>query len=431
MVGWSLRGLFWALTILCVVARSGAAAEDTLARSLAVLAEDGLKGTPEGLSAAEGAYQRAKRLAPGDGRVDYGWSLVLTKHRKFDDAAEAFEKSLAAPQLCLEARLAEVRSLLKTRKFSDALDRLIEAAELVADPQFTHFTPAERSAAAAWIGQVAAFLAGPLGDPEIAATVSRREPALIAYLGELRADFERGKRELSLEHRKLQDQLALAIDDAEDRKVDALRNNQGKLDKLDSAYKSLSTEGSKAQETANEKIADIESQLGSLETRYKAALAAESRLMESIVQININIVSLQRDLERFDRQNEERTRQFPQTRAAYVQKIFEMQIELELLQTDLAVAQAEKDRVLNQAGATARARLTALSQQQQLELQKSQVAAKYQKTQRALQDENRKLAGTTTSRAGRAQGLRTKIQSWGSYDKTTPQSEFQLLLGLN
>lgn len=430
MAGGSLRGLFAALMMLSwLTPRTGAAADDTVARSLEVLADQGLKGTADGLQAAEGAYQRAKRLAPGDGRIDYAWSLVLTKNRKFDDAEVAFQKSLAAPQLCLEARVAEIRSLLKTRKFAEAAEALIEAAELAGDPQLAHLTTAERSVAAAWIGQAVAFLSGPLADSDAAAILARREQALVAYLGELRADFERGKRDFSVEHRKLQEQLAVVIDEAEDQKVDAMRANQGKQDKLDSAFKSASTQGAKAEETAKERIADIDSKLGSLETRYKIALATESRLLDSIVQLNINLSGYQRDLDTVRRRGGQNGRPLPQTEQFYLQKILETQLEIELLQTDLGLAQAEKERLQNQGNAGIKARMAAMSDQQQAELQKSKAAAQYQKIQRTLQDENRKLNGSSVSKTGRAQGLRAKIQSWSTYDKTTPQSEFALLLG--
>lgn len=431
MAGWSLRGLLAALLIFSsssLAARSGAAAEETLARSLEVLADQGLKGTSDGLQAAEGAYQRAKRLAPGDGRVDYAWSLVLTKNRKFEEAETAFQKALGAPQLCLEARISQVRSLLKARKFAEATESLIEMAELAGDPQLAHLTAAERSAAAAWIGQAVAFLTGPLGDSDAASTLARREQALVTYLGELRPDFERGKQDFSVEHRKLQEQLTLALDDAEDQKIDAIRTNRDKQDKLDTAFKSASTEGAKVQETAKERLADIDSKLGSLETRYKIILATEARLLDSIVQLNINLAAYQRDLDRIIRQQQSGGRPVPETQGYYTQKILETQVEIELMQTDLAMAQAEKDRLQKQGNAGIRARMTALSDQQQADLQKSKAAAQYQKIQRSLQDENRKLNGSS-GKAGRAQALRTKIQSWSTYDKTTPQSEFALMLG--
>lgn len=432
MASWSLR----ASSVVLSIAAWGTwlpAAEDTFAQSLSTLGESGLAGTPEGLEAAQGAYTRAKRLAPQDGRVDYAWSLVLTKHRKFAEAEEAFQKSLGAPQLCLEARIAEVRSLLKSRKYTESLDRLIEVAELVGDEQLTHLTATERSAAATWIGLASGFLAGPLGDDALAASLQRRRPALVAYVGKWKAEFEQGERELSAEHRKLQEQLSLAIGEAEDKKVDTLRENEEKRTKLDSAFKSASTQGAKAQETATERLADIDSKLGSMETQYKNLLKTETRLSDSILQLNLNVLSYQREIERIDNQS---TPTLPGVnrglaRQVYAQKIIEAQVEIELLQTDLLGVVAEKDRLQNQAGAAVRARMTALSDQQQLEMQKSKATAQYQKLQRTIQDESRKLAGTASSRAGRAPSLRMKIQSWGSYDKTTPQSEFAILLGAN
>lgn len=432
MTSWSLRSSLVALSIVAWGA-SLRAADDTFAQSLATLGESGLAGTPDGLETAQGAYARAKRLAPQDGRVDYGWSLVLTKHRKFAEAAEAFQKSLEAPQFCLEARIAEVRSLLKSRKYTESLDRLIEVAEFVGDEEITHLTAAERSAAAAWIGLAASFLAGPLGDADLAVSLQRRRPALVAYVGKWKADFERGEHELSVEHRRLQDQLAEAIEEAEDKKIDMLRENEEKKTKLDSTFKNASTQGAKAQETSNERLADINSRLGSMETQYNTLLRTESRIAESIGQLNLTILSYQREIERIDNQSNSR----PQIgnravdRQLYSQRILESQIEIELLQADLLGIVVEKDRLLKQAGTATRARMTALSEQQQLELQKSKTTAQYQKLQRTLEDQNRKLSETPGSRGGRAPGLRIKIQSWSSYDKTTPQSEFALLLRAN
>jgi len=406
-------------------ARFGAAADDTLARTFETLAQAGLNGTAEGLVEAEAAYARAKRLAPDDGRVDYAWSIVLTRHRQLAEAEQAFEKALAAKQVCLPAQVARVRRTLKSRKYMQVAEELIELAELSGNTAQTQFTPDERRASAEWIGRVVAFLSGPLGDAELVAVVRRREPGLRSYLGEWQADYDRGQRELGLTHRGLQDKLSLVIAEAESQKAESLRTNQDKQAKLDDAYKSASSEGAKAHETVGERLADLNTRIGSLEKQFENLLTTETRITESLFQMQMELTRLEIDLQRLSNYEG-----YPAAKRIYAMKMQETQIEIELLQTDLTMVWNEKQQLLGQAGSAVRTRLTALSQQQQLEFQKTHDSAKYQRLQRNLQEDAKKVASSSSSKAGRAQGLKNKMQSWSTYDPSTPATELARLAGL-
>ena len=425
MAGWSLRGPLAAFLFLYCLSQVVSAADGTLAQSLQVLAQQGMDGTPAGLKAAEAVYQRAKRLAPQDGRVDYAWSLVLTKHRQFPEAAEALEKGAAAEQFSLQARTAQVRSTLKSGKFTQAVEELIELAERTGDLELTHLSPEDRRATAEWIGRAAAFLGGPLADPELGGLIQRREAAIRTYLGSWQADYDRGKRELGVAHRTLQDRLSLLIADADDRKGNALRENEEKRSKLDDAYKSASTEGAKAHENVSERLADINTKIGSLEKQFTNVLATESQITESLYQLQMESMRLTGDLDRLNNYEG-----YPAAKAIYAMKIQETQIEIELLQTDLGMVLNEKQQLLSQAGAAVRTRLATLSQQQQLEFQKTHDTATYQRLQRGLQENSKKVASSSSTKASRAQGLKVKMQSWSTYDPSTPASELARLAGL-
>lgn len=425
MAGWSLRGPLAAFLFLCL-SQVVTAADGTVAQSLQVLARDGMDGTPAGLEMAEGAYQRARRAAPDDGRIDYAWSLVLTKHRQFGEAAEVLEKALAAKQVCLQAQSARIRGTLKSRKFAQALDELVELAEQTGDLQLAHLTREDRQETAAWIGRATAFLAGPLGDPEVAALVGRRETAIRTYLGSWQADYDRGQQELSLAHREHQDRLSLSMAEAEERRSEALRGNQEKRAKLEEAYKSAATEGAKARNSASETATDLKTQIDSLEKQFKNLLTAEERVTDTIFHLEHELDRLVGELQRLHRDHGG----YPAAKRIYPMKIQETQIEIELMQTDLQNIRNEKAQLVNQAGAAQKNRFATLSEQQKLDFQKTHDAAKYQRLQRSLEEDARKVAASSPSKAGRAHTLRLRMQSWNTFDPSDPALELAQLAGL-
>lgn len=426
MVGWSLRGPLAAFLFLCCLSQVVTAAEVTVAQSLQVLATTGMDGTPAGFEKAEAAYKRAKRAAPDDGRVDYAWSLVLTKHRQFVDAADVLEISLTAKQVCLQAQSARIRATLKDRKFAQAVDELVELAELTGDLRLVHLGQEDRQATAAWIGRAAAFLAGPLADPEIGAIIERREAGIRAYLEGFQADYDRGKQELSLAHRELQDRLALSMAEAEERQSEAIRANGEKRAKLEDSYKAATTERSRAESIASETATDLKTTINSLERQFQNLLTAEKRVTEAIFHLEHEQIRLTNELTRLNLEHG----RYPAAKQIYPMKIQETQIEIELMQTDLRNVRDEKAQLVSQAGTAQRDRFVTLSEQQKLEFQKTHDVARYQRLQRSLERDGKKIAASSPSREGPAQALRIRMQSWSTFDCRDPALELAQLAGL-
>ena len=111
-------------------------------------------------------------------------------------------------------------------------------------------------------------------------------------------------------------------------------------------------------------------------------------------------------------------------------KIQETQIEIELMQADLQNIRNEKAQLVSQAGAAQKNRFATLSEQQKLDFQKTHDAAKYQRLQRSLEEDARKVAASFPAKAGRAQTLRLRMQSWSTFDSSDPALELAQLAGL-
>lgn len=410
-------------------AQSVLGADDSFIRALETLIASGMKGTAEGFRDAENAYQRARRLAADDGRVDYAWALVLTRHRKFDEADEASRKAIGAKQTCLAAHTARLRDRVRNRKFDEAIDMLTELAELAGDPSQAHLTAKERSGAARWLGRVFAFLTGSLGDPEIAAAAQRRERAIRTQLAALETAFDEGMQSQSLEHRKLQDEMTELMASAEEKRTEALRAGNEKLAKVENDYRSASAEASSTQRNLKESAADLEAKLTGMQKQYAKLVETEQTLTLSIAGLEQSVIALNIDLDRIRRAAIDNPR-LNTANAEFVigQRISQAGIELELTRNSLTLVQGQKDSILRTATGLFQQRMASRSAQQQLSGASAQLSANLQRWQKTILEQSKKISQTPVEKTGRVTAMRMKIQSWGTYDRNDQAVELAALI---
>ncbi len=427
------RSIWGIIPLLLLVSFSTATfvfgAEDSFLRSLETLSTSGMAGTADGFRAAEASYQRAKRLAADDGRVDYAWSLVLTRHRKFDDADEASRKAIEAKQTCLAAHTARLRHRVRNRKYDEALDMLTELAELTADPGQAHLTAKERASSARWLGRIFGFLTGALGDPEIAASARQREQAIRGHLALLTKAFDEGVQSLSLEHRKLQDEMTELVATAEEKRTEALRAGNEKLTKIENDYKSASAEANSTQKTLKESEADLEAKLTGLQKQFNKLAETEQTLLQSIVALEQTQIGLNIDLDRIRRATIDNPRLNTGTAEFVItQRLSQVAIELELTRNSLALVQGQKDTITRTAAGLFQQRMASRSAQHQLAGNSEKLSANLQRWQKTILEQSKKISETPVEKTGRVSAMRMKIQSWGTYDRNDQVVELAALI---
>jgi hypothetical protein len=413
------------LIFLCGPAWS--ADRGAVTRELTTMSAEGFLGTPAGFANAEKAYKRAKALAPQDGRVEYAWSLVLKKHFKAADAAEHLELAASAEELCLAARGAIVRQQLRLKTGDELFDSIVTLAELTGDSD-NAASSAERKQASNLIGRMVEYLQAASGDGDAAQQMRHRETAVRGYLSKFESDYSAGRATASAEIREMQNQIESAIADAAGKKIDKLRDADQRLRTEEDKYKTEAEKATQSRDVSSERLADVEAQLTSLDKQFRTLVASESKLNSAIIDLTVEQQKLANDLNRIS--TSARANEYPAAKRIYLQQIDGMQIEIELLRTDLGSVMFEKDRVLKQAQTAMQAWSLVTAQQNAADQANAKQSAQFQRWQRNIKEQSRKTAAVPAEKTARVDGLRRKLQSWSTYDKVTPQAEFESLLSL-
>lgn len=424
MTGSSMIRALAALLCTAVAALSHADAPTPLAREMAVLAEEGLRGTPEGLKAAERAYEKARRLAPDDAGIEYAWSLVLTKNRKFEQAEESFQKALAASPPYLPARVASIRNKLRQRKLTEAAEQLVDLAELIGHAPAEAIPVEDRRQAAVWMGSFVEYLKGPAGDADVAQFVNRRIPSVSSYLEEYRDQLASGQTAVGRVQRQFQDQLQTVLDESSTAKTEAMRREVENKDKLERDYRNALKDQASAKKLVEEGAADLDAKLGALEKQLTSIQETERKLSDAILNLSYEMSALQRDLERLQRYEG-----YPAAKQIYADKINEKTAERELLRADLMSLYATHDQATRRAQQLLEQRSTVYGYQNQLANKSIRVSAQYERLQKLARTQLKEIQTSAPSSSGRAQALRNKMQSWSTYDSLDASAELSALAG--
>lgn len=359
-------------------------------------------------------FESLRSQRADDPRVEYGLALVLLKNFRQSEAIPRIDAALQKDPAYLPARQAEVRELLKGKKYADVQQRLLDLSDLIG--MFANDPPPldVRQAAAEWMGRVTGFLEGPLGDMAVREQTEQTTAQLRVRLGaELRPAFDAGRVALSVAHRRLQDEEARATADASTQKQQQIAAAQTKSNELGSQRERLEMTKDQWDAWVKEQVGEIDSRLGVLEKRFAAA---ESDLRAISDSITLNRIETQRLLSILERQEESGTGRFPLNRPAMQAQLAARQAELDQLLVQYDATDQERGSVLQAAQGLLGDRQSSLNRYQQATGQAARRIRQLKRWDQRLQAETEKLAKTPDRKAQGVTAVRRRMQTWATYD---------------
>jgi hypothetical protein len=398
-------------------------------RDFTGLLDAGLTRKAAGVPAAEARHVAARRSRPDDPRVDYAFALVLLRNFKQARAVEVLERSIETAPAYVPTHQALIRELLRNKSYTDVAEALLELADVVGPAGTTPAAEAEE--AARWIGRVAAFLGGPLGDERFQPIAEKTADALRVRLGpDLAAAFDEGRVALGEEHRRLQDSRTLAAAEAEEEKHKELDQAAEKSKQLDAERERLEMSKDQWKAWIKEQVGEIDSQLGALEKQHGSVTSGQQSLTESITAVRLERERLLQFAA--DQNNNNRNSNLPPG----------LVVNPRFVEQQLAILEAQLSQYLAEYDGLERQRLSILSTaanllgQRQSSLNRYQkatgeAAKEIQKLKRwddRLQQQAEKAAKTPLSRSKQVAAVNSRIKSWLTFETFDFEQERQRLL---
>lgn len=244
---------------------------------------------------AKAKYQQALSLAPRDARLEYAYSLVLTRLFQAGEAREHFNRALEIEPGFVPARQAAIRDLIKSQKFQEAAEQIAAFGGSI--------VPSDRDAAETvrWLGRMVSCVIGAVGTPDAQVSFTYQDRALRASLSPvLLAAYERGFADVEQELETFKQSIEEARSMAEGRrevakaKVDAgLADDQTEIKlKLQDADKARK----KWDEWITDQTAKADDLLVEQEKRFQDLDRAATTQQTAIVAIRMQLDRIDRGL---------------------------------------------------------------------------------------------------------------------------------------
>lgn len=277
---------------------SSPAADLTLAEPLQRLFDEGYIVGPKHLQEAQKYAAQARKLAPGDPRVDYAHGLVLLKQSQVKPAIGQFEAAVkhdGAPNW--PAWQALVWAQLSEKHYDQGLAKLVEFATLVRNSE----PPGEISEAqrvqARWVGQLLEACARCADSKKVHDQLADVEVQMLDAFGdELSDELDAGREFLRAREFAL-DQAAGAARKTADKTHD--RRKQDKAARLDKDLEGIGKAKENAAKSAEEwkkwlddTLTQSDKQLGRLEGDYKFLEQRAASLDQSITLVGRELTAL-------------------------------------------------------------------------------------------------------------------------------------------
>ena len=183
------RSLLRCTVVLCalLLATDVSADERRLATAVHDMFASGWKIGPRALQDAGQQYQQAKTFAGGDQRLEYGWTLILIKHRRYAEAIQRLDAIVVDKPDHRTALYWRIRVKMLTKQYAAALVDLETFSNTIQRPD----DPEDRQAAR-FVGRMMGYLQGPSqrADNLFRAARRRIENNL---LDTLQQDFDEGR----------------------------------------------------------------------------------------------------------------------------------------------------------------------------------------------------------------------------------------------
>jgi hypothetical protein len=267
------------LIALAVLTRPCVAAGPDVKSQVARLFDSGTKNTPPAVAAAKSQFEALQRVAPKGSRLGYAYGVVLANQHKYREALPLIARYLEANPSDLEARHVKIWILVQDRKYSDAMEGLVDLSrQLQADPGDSH------ASAARFIGTMMGYLE--LARPGVVET-DRKSAWKDTILFSLKEDdvpaFEEGRNavaarfmELQSTRRAVQEKVTAAEEERKKQTEAALEDDKTKIATQEQAMQSNLEQLSEAQREFNL----VQQQLNSLNAD-RMRLSAQISLVQS------------------------------------------------------------------------------------------------------------------------------------------------------
>jgi hypothetical protein len=276
-----------------------AADETALAGHLKEAFEEGYVVGPRRLQEAQKHLALARRLAPGDPRVDFASGLVLLKQSQVKQAGAQFEAAArrsGAPSW--PAWQAAIWGQLVEKQYEPGLKKLVEFAEMVQNSEAADEVSEAQRDAARWAGQMIEALSRCADSKKARDLVSIYQMKLLkTFSDELAESLVAGRESIRQRALALDEAAGTAQNLADEKKE---RRKQAKTARLDKDLAGLGKEKQTAAKTAEEwktwiddALAKSDKQLGLLERDYRFLDQRAQSLTQSILLVGREITALE------------------------------------------------------------------------------------------------------------------------------------------
>jgi hypothetical protein len=239
--------------------------------------------TTAATAAAAAEYEKLKRAAPADARIEYVGAIALLQQRKYATALPLVARYLAQHPDDQAALRTKIWVQLNDRRFDDAFAESVRLSQLAAKAP-----PEEAGTAARFLGTLYGYFELVRPDAAPAETVAKHRRVVLATLGEAHlAAFDEGRQVVvnslaQLDEQKQQREEAAAAK-RDDEQKQAAQELASQEQTIAASKMTIDTAGGELRD-AQQKLAVLRAQLGSLandRTQLEAQAASlQSQLLE-------------------------------------------------------------------------------------------------------------------------------------------------------
>lgn len=264
-----------------LVAGQAAGAEDAeLRRAIARMLDEGWKVGINARVKAEPSFRRARELAPDDHRSQYGWILVLLRHRRYEDALSRLDDLAALTHYRLKSLTWRIRIKILLKEYESALVDLESLAAALRK------VDRESLQTSKFLGRVFGFLEGParLADNILEDAETRVRDQLV---GAHRHAFDEGRSAVLAQQADL---LRQAADAAAETRNEKQRERAAWEQEIEAAHRQLAAELRRIETRRVELRREQQDALARLTREVRRVdserAAAEAQLLQADRQIN-------------------------------------------------------------------------------------------------------------------------------------------------
>jgi len=409
------------IAIALVICAPVPAAE--LERGVAKLLETGWQRSSQSLAAAQQQFDELRQTSD-DPRLLYAQTLVLIKHRRYDEASALLDKLLAADPKHLPARRAKGWIAMLKKDYAAALVDLDLLSKQLPEAKPGEEPDAANLDMARFLGRMFGFLEGPAADAAAEHTVENHKEQMLARWTSPYADaFEEARQgvlrqfeELDLEQDQTKADAKADEEQQKARELDALADERASLAEEQQA---LVDQAEQVRKEYGYQVKSLDRDISPLRPGLARLESQANAIAREIVVLRVNIDHL---LDHADETDD------PYEADRYDAEAHRLEFRLDRRESDLDAVQAE--------GAALTARLNELLAQRAAILARQQAelgalgqrSSDIARTGKRIQVQETKASRPATGNTARVRSLSAGRTALTTYDQFPLDSERQRLL---